>query len=145
MEATRYVNITNFNLLECLIHYFSSIQVGCMKLISFRLQETNNFFCILDFESLKFDLLLVKFLFQQGTYSIYFTFAMPCGKMVPKDLITWRKLHTNYHVVVPTQKIPSPNTLKLTRTTITPDNVMLKLTPFKFKKLPMQLESMLEK
>jgi hypothetical protein len=66
MEATRFVNITNFDFLECLIYYSSNTRVSCMKLINFRLQETNNLFGILDFESLRFDLLLAKFPFQQG-------------------------------------------------------------------------------
>jgi hypothetical protein len=63
MEATRFVNITNFDLLECLIHYFLSIWVSYMKFISFTLQQIINFFGILDFELLRFDLLLAKFPF----------------------------------------------------------------------------------
>jgi hypothetical protein len=47
--------------------------------------------------------------------------------------------------MVPPQKVPSPSILKLTKTTITLDNVLFRLTPFKLKKLPMQLESMLDK
>jgi hypothetical protein len=47
--------------------------------------------------------------------------------------------------MVPPQKVPSHSILKLTKTTITLDNVLFRLTPFKLKKLPMQLESMLDK
>ncbi len=101
MEATRFVNIANFDLLECFIQYFSCIWVSCMKFISFKLQQINNFFGILGFESLRFDLFLAKFPFQQGTYSIYFTFAMPCGNIIPKDLTTWWKLCINCQVMVP--------------------------------------------
>jgi hypothetical protein len=63
MKATRFVNITNFDLPKCFIHYFLNIWVSCMKFISFKLQQINNFFGILDFESLRFDLLLAKFPF----------------------------------------------------------------------------------
>ncbi len=64
MEATRFANITNFDLPKKFIHYSSSIWVSCMKFISFKLQQINNFFGILDFESLRFDLVLAKFPFQ---------------------------------------------------------------------------------
>jgi hypothetical protein len=47
--------------------------------------------------------------------------------------------------MVPPQKVPSPSILKLTKTTIILDNGLFRLTPFRLKKLPMQLESMLDK
>jgi hypothetical protein len=90
-------------------------------------------------------LLLMKIHFQQGTYSIYFTFAMPNGKITPKHLTSMWKLVTNCKTMISCQKVPSFNTLELTWTTIIINNMLLQLAPFKFEKLPMQCKGMLNK
>lgn len=100
---------------------------------------------LLDLHSMWFKLFLMKLPLEQSTCSIHLAFAMPTCKVIPEHLTSYWKLPIDYEIVIPPQEILSSCTFELTKIVVTPNNMPLWMTPFRFQILPMQPKRMLNK